>query len=100
MKQFAEEIAERIIEHIGVELHQVMVERIIELAAEKWRYQFVGDQTITRLIEEGVDRAIEEKYKPALDYIADGKARKSLMRRAAKQGIPAAEIMQLFPPAK
>ena len=97
MKEFAEEVAKLILERMGPELHRAMVEKIIVLAEDKWRWQFTSDEHITKLIDDGIERAMAEKYKPALDFIADERSRRYILRRAEKNGIPAAEILELFP---
>ena len=96
MKELAEQIAKAIFDKMEPELHKAMVEKIIAAALEKWKFRVTGDDEINRMLEIGIEKAIAEKYKPVLDYIADQKARAKVMRRAEQNGIPESEILPLF----
>ncbi len=96
MKELAENIANEIFRRLEPELHKAMVEKIISVASEKWRFQFSGDNEITEMINSAIEKALLEKYRPALEYIADKKAREKVFKRAAQNDISAEEIKGLF----
>lgn len=96
MKELAESIAKEIFIKLEPELHKAMVQRIISVASEKWRLQFTGDREINEIIDRAIEKALNEKYKPAIEYIADKKARAKVLKRAIQNDIPAQEIEDLF----
>lgn len=96
LEDFAEKVAADFFERFDPELHRVMVEKIIEFAAEKWFYQYTGNRVIRDLIDKGVERALAEKYGPVFRYIADQKAREKALRHAKKNGVEAEKILSLF----
>ncbi len=96
MKELAEAIADEIFRRLEPELHRAMVEKIISVASDKWRTQFVGDVEISGMIDQSIRKSLADKYKPALEYIADKKAQEKVLKRAAQNGIPAEEIESLF----
>ena len=97
MKDFAEQVATQFLQKLEPDLHRAMVERIIEIAAEKWRYQFCGDSKITALIDDGVEKALAEKYAPVIAYLADRKARAKVLRRAEQNSVGRQELAALMP---
>jgi hypothetical protein len=96
MKELAENIAREIFIRLEPELHKAMVQKIISVASEKWRFQFTGDREISEIINHAIERALVEKYKPAIEYIANKKAREKVLKRATQNDIPAHEIESLF----
>lgn len=96
LTEFASFIADEFITRLEPELHKIMVEKIISVAAERWMYAATGNDVIAMLIDKAIIRNIEEKYQPIFDYIGDKKAREKALRRAEQNGIPQKEIMDLF----
>lgn len=96
MKELAEKITSEIMGRLEPEIHKAMVERIIAISLDKWRFDFEKNEIISALIGKGMDAAIETTYKPVLDYIADRKAREKVMRRAKQNGIKREETEQLM----
>jgi len=95
MEELAKKIVDLIFAKMEPELHRAMVEKIILTASNRWMFQFSGAEKI-----KSVDKALTERYKPALDYIADKKARQKVIERAEKNGINEKEILSLFPNAE
>jgi hypothetical protein len=92
----SEEIAKSIFNAMEPEIHQAMIEMIIHAASEKWLYRWQHEQLIGEMITKAIGEAIEGKYKPVLDYVADKKAREKVMRRAEQNGMKREEILPLF----
>lgn len=92
----AENVAIKILEEIEPELHKALIERIIDVSLEKWMLRFTHDQLISDMISDAIVKAMADKYKPVLDYIADRKAREKVMRRAEQNGIKRDEVEQLI----
>ncbi len=83
MKELAEAIADEIFRRLEPELHRAMVEKIISVASDKWRTQFVGDVEISGMIDQSIRKSLADKYKPALEYIADKKAQEKVLKPAS-----------------
>jgi hypothetical protein len=95
MEELAKQIADIILKKLEPEIHKAMVEKIVTVACERWRFQFSSAPEIERIIDQGIEKAISEKYKPVLEYIADKKAREKALRRAEQNGM-LAEVKTLF----
>ena len=95
MEELASLITDIILRKLDPEIHKAMVEKIIMVACERWRFQFSSNQEIERIIDQGIGKALSEKYKPVIEYIADKKAREKVLRRADQNGM-LAEVKTLF----
>ena len=96
MKNLADEVATLIMDRLQPEIHNAMIEKIIESSLENWRSYWRTNEKITESIDRGIQKAMDEKYKMILDYIANKKAREQILQRAEKNKIPLTELESLF----
>ena len=76
----------------GPAVEQLFRERMVEVAAEKYRFAFEHDELLTEAIGKKVAEMLATTFKPALDEIAHQKARAKVKRRAEQNRINPATL--------
>lgn len=96
MENIVKDIVDYIFKLLEPELKKAMIQRILEVSLDRWKFVFASDEQITDMIKSEVKRKIEIEFAAVLNYIADKKAREKILRRAEQNGIKKHEILSLF----
>jgi hypothetical protein len=94
--KLAQDVAALVLERLEPEFKKALMQKIIDVAADRWRFYWQNESEITDLIDRAVQRAIDEDYKDVLEYIAKEKAKKKILKRATQNGLAEQKILDLF----